>query len=859
MKSLKPPVDKKTGSLWICLNLFLILLCWSQTTQAKNHHKKVALPTYVQSNSANVTTSATTISAAYSGAQSAGNTNLVYIFTTGELVTGSSPDFISGKITDTAGNYYAIAGWVTNGNHPAKIQGWIYVCIGIKASASNSVTANFTQSSPTQTTMIVAEYSGVAYLSTGAPGFNGAANTAINAGNCTTVTNNELVIGFCQAQNTISSSNGTIRLNTLGFALADLSAPTPGSYALTFVASANSFWQALSISVSGTIPATNGRALIPPLGWDSWRLYGLTTTETNAHAQANALISLGLNKLGYTNFSISGVLYNSRDGNGNLVTNTTLFPSGDTALYNFIKSLGLTPAGYLGPSTVGCGSFPGSQGHETADAIRMANAGMLWVMYDSCTDFGSQDATRSQYLTMQQALDATGASMLMLTSAPIYEGGCFGGLQFWTPSIASNIAVTSPDYQTPITWAKLTEIIDNQIGLGPWMRPGRLNWADWLPTGNGTLTDAEGRTAFAFWCLNSFPVFVGCDLTAITTPSLTTISNAEIIAIDQDPLVKPAYLISRTSAGSAVVDVWAKALQNGKMAVQITNRDAATQSGTFTLAQLGLAGSSYVVRDLFNHSNQVLLTQSGSYSAAVDSHNSAMLSLSPPPVSGAVYIQGTSLHVAGAASVSQPFSSNVTAGDAIVVSILFFQTDGVGTVSTTQGDNFTFLYSDPVLSSGFNVGIWMCASAHGGATSVTYTSGTNGSNLAAAEFSSSTGFSLNLDGAAQHVEGANTLPAINTTNPIDLILIAGWVGSVTSIAGANGFNVPLTPGSGNLSFLGYLAPTSLGTYTPAISPTPANAASQFISVAVAIPSPSPSLPVGGGAPWYSTYGEGIVY
>ncbi len=57
-----------------------------------------------------------------------------------------------------------------------------------------------------------------------------------------------------------------------------------------------------------------------------------------------------------------------------------------------------------------------------------------------------------------------------------------------------------------------------------------------LEIGNGGMTDAEYRTHFSLWSISKAPLLIGCDVTNISAATLSTLTNPEVIAVNQDPL-----------------------------------------------------------------------------------------------------------------------------------------------------------------------------------------------------------------------------------------------------------------------------------------------------------------------------------
>ena len=57
-----------------------------------------------------------------------------------------------------------------------------------------------------------------------------------------------------------------------------------------------------------------------------------------------------------------------------------------------------------------------------------------------------------------------------------------------------------------------------------------------LEVGNGGMTDAEYVTHFSLWAISKAPLLIGCDVSKMSTATLLTLTNPEVIAINQNPL-----------------------------------------------------------------------------------------------------------------------------------------------------------------------------------------------------------------------------------------------------------------------------------------------------------------------------------
>ena len=122
----------------------------------------------------------------------------------------------------------------------------------------------------------------------------------------------------------------------------------------------------------------NGLGLVPTLGWSSWNRYYTGVTEEVIRTQAAAFVALNLSTAGYKSIHIdAGWLLPTRDHAGNLQVDPAKFPSGITALSDYVHSLGLQLGGYTDLAKGSCGTGPGSLGFYEQDALWFANVAKL--------------------------------------------------------------------------------------------------------------------------------------------------------------------------------------------------------------------------------------------------------------------------------------------------------------------------------------------------------------------------------------------------------------------------------------------------------------------------------------------------
>ena len=102
-----------------------------------------------------------------------------------------------------------------------------------------------------------------------------------------------------------------------------------------------------------------------------------------------------------------------------------------------------------------------------------------------------------------------------------------------------------------------------------------------------------------------------------------TVTNREVIAIDQDPLGLQGDVAKTYNDGQ--LQIWAKKLKNGSIAVALLNRDATAHRITVNWSDIGISGE-WQVRDLWKHSDNGKFNRQ--YTAEVPAHAAAMLRIS---------------------------------------------------------------------------------------------------------------------------------------------------------------------------------------------------------------------------------------
>ena len=156
----------------------------------------------------------------------------------------------------------------------------------------------------------------------------------------------------------------------------------------------------------------NGLARTPPMGYNTW--YDLSSSpamnESMVMATADAIVRLGLDKLGYRYVNLDDGYVAGRDPTtSKLYADKGRFPSGMAALGRYIHSKQLLFGVYTARCATTCCLHPASLGHEELDARTMA---LDWeadfVKEDSCGGCPAGSDSLAQYTKFGDALNATG-------------------------------------------------------------------------------------------------------------------------------------------------------------------------------------------------------------------------------------------------------------------------------------------------------------------------------------------------------------------------------------------------------------------------------------------------------------------
>ncbi len=396
-------------------------------------------------------------------------------------------------------------------------------------------------------------------------------------------------------------------------------------------------------------------ALTPPMGWNGWNSWEAQIDRAKVIASTDAMVKTGLINHGWSYINIDDSWQGKRGGALNALQPNEKFPD-IREMVGYIHSLGLRAGIYSTPYISSYGSYVGGSSEypeggethdlikinkqpfmhigkyrfETIDASQMAEWGFDFLKYDWRIDVVSTER-------MSEALKKSGRDIVFSLS----NNAPFEKVNDWKR--LSNMFRTGPDIKD--SWGSLyltTFLLDK---WGPYSGPGHWADPDMMIVGKVSigpvlhdtrLTPDEQYSHVTLFSLLAAPLLIGCPIDQLDAFTLNLLTNDEVISINQDPLGKPARLISDNNG----VQIWLKPLEDGSYSVGLFNTadygktpqsyfrwgDEASKQFTFDFAKAGLTGN-WRLRDLWRQKD--LGEFSGSYQTEIRHHGVVMLRMFP--------------------------------------------------------------------------------------------------------------------------------------------------------------------------------------------------------------------------------------
>jgi hypothetical protein len=266
-------------------------------------------------------------------------------------------------------------------------------------------------------------------------------------------------------------------------------------------------------------------------------------------------------------------------------------------------------------------SKPGAQEYYDSVFALAASWDVDFVKIDDL----SRPYHKAEIEAIRKAIDKSGRPMIFSTSpgaTPLADG----------KHVAANTNMwrVSDDFWDQ--WPLLFEQFKRLDDWTPFRGPGHFPDADMLPLGairqltgsrdpaHTRFTKDEQRTMMTLWCIARSPLIMGGDLAKLDDYTLSLLTNAEVIAVDQNSSGN-RQLFNRDGFIAWIADV--PDSKDKYLAVFNTTKKSAAAAVDVTA--LGL-GDSVRVRDLWKQAN--LGAMSGRFSPELPKHGSGMYRVS---------------------------------------------------------------------------------------------------------------------------------------------------------------------------------------------------------------------------------------
>jgi len=381
--------------------------------------------------------------------------------------------------------------------------------------------------------------------------------------------------------------------------------------------------------------------LTPQMGWNSYNIWGCANADEQKISEiADAFVSSGLINYGWTYVNIDC------GWSGNVDPKTLrLMPNEHfqdmSRLVDYIHSHGLKAGIYSTPWTHGYDGRKGASANtlkreylkptkpgdpsmvigeyyfEDIDAKQYSEWGFDYLKYD----WYPNDVPAVK--RMADALKKQDRDIIYSLSndALIENAEAYATL--------SNSWRTTDDIND--TWGRMTQIGFNEDEWKKYGGPGHWNDADMLVVGDvgwddtprhTKLTPNEQYTHISLWSMLSSPLLIGCDLRNLDDFTLSLLTNAEVIEVNQDPLGLQASPVSKKDGK----EIWVKEMEDGSKVVGLFNRTFFESEMTASWKMLGINGNRRV-HDLWRQKD--LGDFNKEYSTIVPRHGVIMVRLFP--------------------------------------------------------------------------------------------------------------------------------------------------------------------------------------------------------------------------------------
>lgn len=388
-------------------------------------------------------------------------------------------------------------------------------------------------------------------------------------------------------------------------------------------------------------------ALTPHMGWNSWYVWENHVTDNIMRDAADAMVNSGMIDHGYMYVNIddcwsvkpgatdSTLTGEPRDGKG-MINSNKRFPD-MMALTDYIHSKGLKAGIYSSPGNLTCAGHVSAYGFEEQDIARYVEWGYDFLKYDWCSysKIGRRDTLpdlQKPYILISKILKTRNRDIVLnlcqYGMGEVWKWGKEAGGNSWRT--AGDLGGSFEDIGKALFRDGFDVYSKNSLhlygGPGGWNDPDYLllgylsNWkGQTVPT---PLTPNEQYTHVSLWSIIAAPLIFSGDITRMDDFTLSLLTNDEIIEVDQDPLGKPGFRVSKEGD----LEVWMKHMEDGSVAVGLFNRGENKAKVTAQWNLLGISGKQKV-RDLWRQEDMGKYNKK--FTASVERHGAVMVRMWP--------------------------------------------------------------------------------------------------------------------------------------------------------------------------------------------------------------------------------------
>ena len=361
--------------------------------------------------------------------------------------------------------------------------------------------------------------------------------------------------------------------------------------------------------------SSNLQQPVPFMGWLSWNSIEGNISADVIKTVADQMEQKGLIEAGYNHLVIDDLWHApARAANGKPLEDPVKFPKGIKESADYVHSKGLKFGMYSDAAEYTCAGAYGGYGYEEIDAKQYAEWGVDILKYDYCSAPADVETAKKRYKAIGDALKNSGRNIILY----ICE---WGPREPWKWGAEVGGSCWRCTFDTRDCWVGQTGgigIVQSIAGMKDiWAYNGvnRFNDADMMCIGiNGTgkssshlcatgpgMTKDEYRTQMALWCMWSSPLTLSNDMTKnLSATDLAIMTNGELIALNQDRMGQAGETIFHDPADCLIL---AKDLENGDVAVSVTNLSSSAKNFTVDFSQIGALDpdAEYFTRDVVNH------------------------------------------------------------------------------------------------------------------------------------------------------------------------------------------------------------------------------------------------------------------